>query len=300
QADSSVIEPLFYDTLAEFDSETLSIDAFTEELDVLLSNRLKEHDFDVASISIHAEIQAIMSDTKKSLTYLPGALNQVTSPDDLISDKSGYAPSSINPQSKRPAAKKELDQPDSGDKTGNPQVLSTENKPALPPNIVSEHLLPNNIEDLRLAIVEQAALLAELAGGPIGLTIMKDDSPLHHSRLKSHIFYSVMDFVTSPDNKPLNLGDRKILRRAVIWWQLVKCSMEFSQKDVCFSESMFEAFKPFMFQLQAANERNHYTEVILYLEYQLLLHPDIIPHCQRMQDLQAQKLKLTLITQSTQ
>jgi len=298
------IEDIFYSTLSEFDDEKLDIKDFTQELDIRLEDIVG-----VPSLSIMAEINAIMNGSKRSLRYEPGALQQIQAeklnpaPEathelklplsineettgsprlpvqknivqtDLVSDTSN-----INSNNKSTTV--EIQTPSSNDENSQTSVKTCPEK------------YPNHLPALRKLIVNQVKKISDLSPGYIGLMIMDEKNSEQKHYIENNIFFDAVNFFDSELHTYPVFGQTIDDTRTMIWWQLQKYSRDYSISDHGqFDKLMQKALASYLKAIQSINPEHRLIDVILWLEHKLMQQPELMQECIRLQQMQARLLE---------
>ena len=298
------ITDIFYSTLSEFDDEKLDIKDFTQELDIRLEDIVS-----VPSLSIMAEINAIMNGSKRSLRYEPDALQQ------LQAEKLNLAPEASH-ELKQPLSTNEVtnDSPhlpvqknkvqtelDSGVskvKANNKSTAveiqppsSNDENPQISV-ITNPEKYPNHLPALRKLIVNQVKKISDLSPGYIGLMIMDEKNPEQKHYIENSIFFDAVNFFDAELHTYPVFGQPVDDTRTMIWWQLQKYSRDYSiSNHGQFDKLMQKALDSYLKAIQSINPEHRLIDVILWLEHKLMQQPELMQECIRLQQMQARLLE---------
>jgi len=287
------IDLLFYDTLSEFDAEKINIDAFTQMLDIKLSDLV-----DIEALSIKTEIGALLAGSKVSLQYNPQAIADIANRNQA-SDEIPQLPRDTVAQAASKAAQEATKPPASNITTPNQPAQSQSAGTPTPDSdasntvsVVQETPLPSDIPSLRHLIVEQAKLIESMVpGGNLSVVITDDDKPEHQLMLKYHIYYDVINHF-DPDRSPqpqfLNEEDDI---REMVFWQLHKMSRRYVTQEDAFTTIFNMRYESYLDAFKKANKKNDLIELIFFFENRLLDYPDLTRECQKLQTLQSRLMQ---------
>ncbi|MCP5011208.1 MAG: hypothetical protein GY942_14605, partial [Aestuariibacter sp.] len=153
------IDLLFYDTLSEFDAEKINIDAFTQALDIKLSNLV-----DIDALSINTEIGALLAGSKVSLQYNPQAIADIANSNQAHDDIPQLPRNTVAQAQQAAKAAQAAKAPENITTTGQPAPpQSTGTAPqdsdsSTVAPVGHEAALPYDISSLRYLIVDQVKL----------------------------------------------------------------------------------------------------------------------------------------------
>lgn len=298
--DPDKIEALFYDTLKEFDAEKIDIDAFKQDLDILLSDLTG-----IDATNLMFEISSIMSNSDQSLKYKPNALkeNQETlkEREQSLSTESESSKQLPHKNSSdvaitdvplsRSTSVSDTVSPSSNEGEDN-KAAKTQGSPSHDLKLVettSHHSTePKTLESLIDELCNQAKTVENLSPRALGLSISEPVKDIKINFYDSHIYYEMMDFFDDTKFPQPQSGTPEDDIASMIWWQLVKYSRLYNDPDFSYTEAIMHCLPTYIISSQAKNKKNHILEVILEWENNLLLYPDILKECQKLQSIQSE------------
>ena len=299
------INDLFYKTLSEFDDDKVDLNGFAQELDMRLEDIVK-----IPSVSIMAEINALMNNSKRSLKHEPEALNHrlATKTDDTnseviqVSETSGTSDSTDNVKQ---AAKTTPDSTATKERTeGRTKAKETQAPSSTASNSndtndtsnviqapVQTDELPSDIPSLNTLVLDQLECIEKLTPGYLGISRMND---VNDAYVKEGVLYDVNNFY-DPELHPCPVyGNPDDDMRTIIWWQLQKYSRDYMiNNHGQFTKLMQRSLASYIGTVQKINPEHQLIDVILWLEHRLLLYPDIMKECVQLQRLQTRIIEVS-------
>ena len=291
QRDPERIQNIFYGALSTVDDEKLDISGFTQELDIQLGDIIN-----IPSLSIMAEINALMNGSKKSLKHEPDALRKKIAEQDSrlseVDDEQGVTGLSTKPNDKVDAQNKVSKISSSTAKPKESQPPSSNDENSQLSVITKPDKFPNHLPALRKLIVNQVKKISDLSPGYIGLMIMDEKNPEQKHYIENNIFFDAVNFFDAELHAYPVFGQPVDDTRSMIWWQLQKYSRDYSISDHGqFDKLMQKALDSYLKAIQSINPEHRLIDVILWLEHKLMQQPELMQECIRLQQMQARLLE---------
>ena len=291
QRDPERIQNLFYGALSTVDDEKLDISGFTQELDIQLGDIIN-----IPSLSIMAEINALMNGSKKSLKHEPDALRKKIAEQDSrlteVDDEQGVTGLSTKPNDKVDAQNKVSKISSSTAKPKESQPPSSSDENSQLSVITKPDKFPNHLPALRKLIVNQVKKISDLSPGYIGLMIMDEKNPEQKHYIENSIFFDAVNFFDAELHTYPVFGQPVDDTRTMIWWQLQKYSRDYSISDHGqFDKLIQKALESYLKAIQSINPEHRLIDVILWLEHKLMQQPELMQECIRLQQMQARLLE---------
>ncbi len=299
------INDLFYKTLAAYDGDKVDLDSFTQDLDMRLEDIVK-----IPSVSIMAEINALIRGSKRSLKHEPEALNHrlTAQTDDTntelnqsagssdINDSTGDArpviqaaktsPESTTPKDKTTSRAKPKEAQSPSSTESNPNDTSN-----VPIPLVQTDELPSDIPVLNALVLEQLKCIEKLTPGYLGISRMND---VNDAYIQEGVLYDVNDFYDHELHPCPVYGNPDDDMRTIIWWQLQKYSRDYMiNNHGQFTKLMQRSLASYIETVQEVNAEHQLIDVTLWLEHRLLLYPDILKECVKLQRLQTRIIEVS-------
>jgi cellulose biosynthesis protein BcsQ len=190
----------------------------------------------IPSLSIMAEINALMNGSKKSLKHEPDALRKKIAQQDsrlteVDDEQEGVTGLSTKPNDKVDAQNKVSKISSSTAKPKESQPPSSSDENSQLSVITKPDKFPNHLPALRKLIVNQVKKISDLSPGYIGLMIMDEKNPEQKHYIENNIFFDAVNFFDAELHAYPVFGQPVDDTRTMIWWQLQKYSRDYSISD---------------------------------------------------------------------